>query len=180
MRAASRGNFASIRTSGVDLNLDWSVAAGPGQIHIGAFASRTVSFERQASDTSPPEESADTVGDFAGSYPEWKWTARFGYSIDTFDTGVTWHYIDSMKDGSRSPFVEMEFDVKVPHRDYFDLDLNYRIEHGALDGVELRAGIENLTDEDPPIFPSAPLFGTDPSQYDVLGRRYFVGMHYSF
>ena len=46
--------------------------------------------------------------------------------------------------------------------------------------MELRAGVENLTDEAPPVFPSAALFSTDPSQYDMLGRRYFVGLHYSF
>ncbi len=174
-------NFASIRTTGIDLNLEWSVAAGPGKVHVGAFASQTISFEQQASALSPSVESADTVGNFAGSYPEWKWTARLGYAIGTFDAGLTWHYIDSMKDGARAPFGELgDIDVTVPHRDYFDLDLSYRFEGGALGGTALRAGVENLTDEDPPIFPSAPLFNTDPSQYDVLGRRYFVRLHYSF
>ena len=46
--------------------------------------------------------------------------------------------------------------------------------------VLLRVGIENATDEDPPIFPSYSQSNTDPSQYDVLGRRYYVSLNYSF
>ncbi len=45
-------------------------------------------------------------------------------------------------------------------------------------GLVLRAGVQNLTDKDPPIFPSWSLANTDASQYDVLGRRYFIGVEY--
>jgi len=174
-------NFASLRTSGIDLNLDWSIAAGPGRLHTGAFVSWIDSFETKASELAPADEAAGTVGSFAGSYPEWKWSVRLGYSIRALDAGVTWNYVDSMEDGSRFPFGELpENDVTVPHFDYFNLDFAYRFEGGALDGLELRAGVENLTDEDPPVFPSGTYYSTDPSQYDVLGRRYFTGLHYSF
>jgi outer membrane receptor protein involved in Fe transport len=44
----------------------------------------------------------------------------------------------------------------------------------------LRAGVENLTDAEPPIFPSWIAANTDPSQYDVLGRRYYLEMGYRF
>ena len=46
-------------------------------------------------------------GGFAGSYPEWKWTVRLGYSLDAFDIGATWRYVDSMRDGGRSPYVDL-------------------------------------------------------------------------
>jgi len=51
---------------------------------------------------------------------------------------------------------------------------------GRLDGVTIRAGVENLADESPPIFPFWPNANTDPSQFDVLGRRYFVTMALQF
>jgi iron complex outermembrane recepter protein len=47
-------------------------------------------------------------------------------------------------------------------------------------GLRLGFGIENVTDRDPPIFPSAVAANTDPQQYDVLGRRYFVTLNYRF
>ena len=46
--------------------------------------------------------------------------------------------------------------------------------------LTLRGGIENLTDEDPPLLPSPVEANTDPSQYDVLGRRYHVSLSYDF
>ena len=44
----------------------------------------------------------------------------------------------------------------------------------------MRVGLENVTDEDPPIIPSWNQANTEASQYDVLGRRYFVSLRYSF
>jgi outer membrane receptor protein involved in Fe transport len=49
-----------------------------------------------------------------------------------------------------------------------------------LDGLRIGAGVENVTDEDPPAFPSYIAANTDPSQYDVFGRRYYAGLRYSF
>ena len=51
---------------------------------------------------------------------------------------------------------------------------------GAMEGLRLRAGITNLTDEDPVIYPSNQQSNTDPATYDVLGRRYFVAATYTF
>ena len=50
----------------------------------------------------------------------------------------------------------------------------------ASSASELRVGIENVTDEDPPIVPSSKGPNTDSSQYDVLGRRYYASLRYSF
>ena len=56
----------------------------------------------------------------------------------------------------------------------------HALQQVAHDVVQLRVGVENLTDEDPPIFPSYSQANTDPSQYDVLGRRYYMSLRYSF
>ena len=50
----------------------------------------------------------------------------------------------------------------------------------SLSGLTLGLGVENLSDEQPPIFPSWQQANTDPSQYDVLGRRYYVDLRYRF
>ena len=55
-----------------------------------------------------------------------------------------------------------------------------RSSDGWLDGLTIRAGIENLTDELPPIFPAGLFANTDPSQFDVLGRRYFFTLAMQF
>jgi outer membrane receptor protein involved in Fe transport len=47
-------------------------------------------------------------------------------------------------------------------------------------GLSLRVGVDNVTDEDPPLVPSWNQANTEASQYDVLGRRYYVRLRYSF
>ena len=48
------------------------------------------------------------------------------------------------------------------------------------DTVSLRAGVNNLTDEQPNVYSPGVQANTDPSTYDVLGRRYYVGLTAKF
>jgi iron complex outermembrane recepter protein len=82
-------------------------------------------------------------------------------------------YIDSMRDTFAPEF-------RVPSRTYLDLFASYDFGPGLFDGLRLGFGIENVTDRDPPAFPSYGAANTDPQQYDVLGRRYFVTLNYRF
>jgi outer membrane receptor protein involved in Fe transport len=70
-------------------------------------------------------------------------------------------------------------DFEVPSRDYLDLYASYAFA-GGLDGLIVGLGVENIGDEDPPIYPSYVQANTNPSQYDVLGRRYFLRLTYGF
>jgi outer membrane receptor protein involved in Fe transport len=63
--------------------------------------------------------------------------------------------------------------------EYLDATFGYSFSD-RLDGLSLRAGVTNLTDEDPIVYPSQQQANTDPSTYDILGRRYFVSATYTF
>jgi len=71
-------------------------------------------------------------------------------------------------------------DFRVPAYDYFDVGVSYVADAGTLSGLALTVGVENVGDEEPPLFPSYTQANTDPSQYDVLGRRYLVSLRYGF
>ena len=60
------------------------------------------------------------------------------------------------------------------------LGVGYLAGGTLFNGLTLRGGVENVGDVEPPFFPSYTQSNTDPSQYDVLGRRYFVGVNYAF
>lgn len=165
-------NLARSTTSGVDFQLDWTIPLGPGELGVGWYVGWLDTFELQSSREVPAGESVGTIGGFAGSYPEWKWLMDLRYAWHAVEVGLSWHYVDSTTDTSRFGFKETDF--AVPHRDYFDLDASYAFDDGWFDGVTLRAGVQNLTDEQPPIFPATGPMNTDPSQFDVLGRRYYV------
>jgi iron complex outermembrane recepter protein len=110
------------------------------------------------------------------SLPEWKWSFSLRYAWQAMTLDARWRYIGGMKAADTA--TEPEF--RIPHYDYFDLGASYDVPAGFLDGLQLRVGVENMTDEDPPIFPSYTQANTDPSQYDVLGRRYYLSLRYSF
>jgi outer membrane receptor protein involved in Fe transport len=171
-------NLATSMTSGVDFQLDWRLPVGPGELGIGWYVGWVDEYEVQTTSDLPAEQFAGTIGGFAGSYPEWKWLMDLRYGWRDIDVGLAWRYVDSTVDTSRSDFKTT--DVTVPHKDYFDLDASYTIEEGWFDGLTIRAGVENLTDEPPPVFPNWVVANTDPSQFDVLGRRYYVTLALRF
>jgi outer membrane receptor protein involved in Fe transport len=68
----------------------------------------------------------------------------------------------------------------VPSYNTFSLYGRYEIN----EKMQLRAGIDNLLDEDPPIYGSRPgdrnAEQTRPDQYDILGRRIYAGIKVNF
>ena len=65
--------------------------------------------------------------------------------------------------------------------DIFNLSAGYN-----WDKYSLRFGIDNLFDKQPPIIGNDPLSGdtnsdsTNPGYYDILGRRWFMGLKMTF
>ena len=59
---------------------------------------------------------------------------------------------------------------------YFDVGASWDI----LENLELRAGLNNVFDTDPASFKPNQQSGTDPSTYDVVGRRAFFQANVKF
>lgn len=59
---------------------------------------------------------------------------------------------------------------------YFDLNGSWKV-NGA---ISLRGGVNNLTDQQPPVYTPAISANTDPSTYDLIGRRFYVGLTAKF
>lgn len=165
-------NIAAFEVEGVDLQFDYAVDAGPGQLrakwvatYLNAFKDATVQGEQMT-------ENAGTASSGFDALPEWKWTTSIGYSVGGFDGDLHWRHIDEMSDFSFRDF-------KLDAVEYLDLTLGYAFS-GAMEGLQLRAGVTNLTDEDPIVYPSNQQSNTDPATYDILGRRYFASATYTF
>jgi outer membrane receptor protein involved in Fe transport len=171
-------NYSRREVSGVDLHLDWHIPAGPGTIGISALASWLDEFKLSPAHGLPPDERTGLVGGgVGGSQPEWKANIGLSYQWSAFTVGAQWRYIDAMHDADVNAG---GWDYRVPSQDYSDLYLEGAFETGLFAGLTIRAGVENLSDEEPPLLPSAVAANTDPSQYDVLGRRYYLNFGYRF
>ena len=166
------------QTSGIDVQADWRFDAGPGQVGVSWLVSWLDSFSTRVVDSSvPANEYAGMIGrGVGGALPEWKSNLHLSYAWHDLTVGTTWRYVDSMTDAD--PELDPRF--RIPSASYFGLDAAYELSSGPLAGLLFNVGVENLSDEDPPIFPSNVQANTDPSQYDVLGRRYYASLRYSF
>jgi iron complex outermembrane receptor protein len=176
-----QSNIGAIETSGVDLQLDWRFDAGPGQLSFNWIATYLDKFERQELPGDVFESYEGTIGtNIANAFPEWKWAFNVGYNWSGLGVNARWRYVDSMVDETYDGSSAALPKFSIPSVSYYDLTAYYSFSGGFADGLTLRAGVVNLTDEEPEIYPSYIQANTDPSTYDVLGRRYFINLNYAF
>jgi len=154
--------------------VEWSAPTGPGQLAVNALANYVSKW-----DAIEPNGArvayVGTIGNrgLGSAIPRWRSLLGLRYDWKGFGAYARWQHIDDMRDAEYRDF-------RVPSRDYFDAGVSYAFEAGALQGLSLTLGLENLTDETPPLFPSYSQANTDPALYDVLGRRWFVSLRYRF
>ena len=165
-------NIGSVATSGVDLNLDWRFDLGAGQLGVSWLATWLGSYVWQGQPGVEGQQWRNTG--CCPTLPEWKWNVDTWYRIGGLTADLVWAYVGHFN----GYFPDGDF--QVPARNYLNLTTGYSFDTGSLAGLTLRVGVTNLTNEEPPIFPRYAEANTDPSVYDVLGRRYFVSVRYAF
>jgi iron complex outermembrane recepter protein len=177
-------NLAKWKLGGMDLQVDWGFLLSDfglpeqfGRLDVNFVLSHLDRFKRQARPGAAYVENAGTIGSdlSGGAYPEWKSTLSATWSGGPARVMFRWRHIDSMLDFRNVP-VFSPTAVNPPTYNAYDLVGWYDL----TEKVTLRAGVNNLTDKHPPLFTSYPNSNTDPSTYDVLGRRFFVGVRARF
>ena len=168
-------NLATLQTSGVDLQLDWAfdlVDAGlpdVGGLKFNVVVGWQESWARQDAAGGPFNERSGTIDSTNGfTFPEWKFLSSVAYTVGDYSATARWRRVGEM-DIYRTA-------NSLDAINYFDLLGTWAV----TDRVVLRAGVNNLTDEDPRTWSPGIQANTDPSTYDTLGRRYFVGLTAKF
>lgn len=179
------GNFEGInqgyvQTDGIDVQFQMgfdleALGAGEdsGSIALNILMNYLLSYEVQERPGIPALDYAGTVSYFGQglgtSFPELKITTNLAYTIGdlTLDTRI--RYIDAMANRASVQFPGESF-AGVPATYYIDLAAEYQL----IENVGLRIGVNNVTDQDPRTYAPNVQSGTDPSTYDIYGRRYFA------
>jgi outer membrane receptor protein involved in Fe transport len=166
-------NQGSIKTSGIDVQADLDFDLGPGRVGLSAIVNYLDSFTRQVGPGAPKLEYAG----FTGGYFRWKTFTDLSYSLEGATVGTRWRHLPSVtpQDYLVSPCTATRCFADTPSYDIFDLYFSARI----TDMIGLRGGIDNLFDRDPPVVRGVPGF-TDPQNYDVIGRRYYLSASVEF
>ncbi len=133
-----------------------------------------------------------------------KFRVTWGTPWDNLSLSVQWRYISAVKPdvSSSNPLLNCnvngascssqglfrngsDSNDNIPAFNYIDFGAIWRVR----DGVTLRAGVNNVTDKDPPVVDqlnfglSGPPVGngnTFPGVYDTLGRTFFIGLTADF
>ena len=118
--------------------------------------------------------------------PEWRHKMRGTWETPwNFDLALTWRHIGKVDQEGTSSNPILATDVQpadrtLGERNYFDIAASYALTKK----ITIRAGINNLTDKDPPLSGLVGAgFGngnTYPQVYDALGRRVFINVTASF
>lgn len=181
-------NIGLFETSGIDFGLDYSspvpgVFGSDAQLRAEVLATWLQKWEQVFDVNDPTSRQAcdGLYGDFCGNpYPEWKTRATLTWDDGPVSANLSWTWISSVTNDA------LLFDpgdagrlavTKAGSINYFDLAAVWRVS----EGIELRAGIDNVTDADPPIVGAEFANGnTYLNQYDAIGRRYFLGTRVRF
>ena len=197
---ATNNNLGKRNVDGVDFQLDWiaplsafGLSESAGKISVNLLATKLLKWEFQEDPASPlvPVEGTITTL-FGETYPELK--AKLGITYSVLDWRASWEmrYVDGMQvvntNGLRTPTntgvapTSPTFS-RLPTTPSY---MNHRLTVGwePKDWVNMTLGIDNLFDKDPVIFATNSRAGvqanTDPSTYDVLGRRFFLDVQFKF
>jgi outer membrane receptor protein involved in Fe transport len=181
-------NAGGFKTEGIDVQFNWTadladiVGELPGSVSVNVVANYIESLTVAPTVTSTPIEFVGTLGPNAGGLNapafEYRTATTFGYANGPLALSLRWRHLPSL-----DPIPPAAATAHGPDaHDEFDLSGNFFLN----DTVAFRAGIDNLLDEEPPITARNTAVGTTafstgqgttlPAVYDVLGRRFYVGV----
>jgi len=170
-------NVGGFRTKGVDLETDLRYPLPVGALLFNGALSYVYDWEIQTLPNTPWQnvngEIVPTVSTLQPSTPKLRGLFRPSYEMGSFRIGGRIQYISSMVDPTFlvNPATALP---GVPTYIYYGLDANYRFST-----VNLRAGIDNIADKGPPVVRGTASV-TNPTMYDTVGRRFYVGATVSF
>jgi len=166
---------SKLKTSGVDVQLDWGMdLGGAGKIDLNLLANWLDEWSVAYLPGLPSIDYKGHIGDnIAQTLPDYKLFLNAHWNRGPLGVGVRARYLPAMTNKYADYDVNA---VGVPAVTYLDANASWAFN----DAVDLHVGVENATDKQPPLY-SAPIqMNTDPSTYDVLGRRFYLRANLKF
>jgi outer membrane receptor protein involved in Fe transport len=181
-------NAGIIDTAGVDLAVNWTKSfSSGGAFYMNHLVSYLDKFNTQTTPTDPVIKYAGTLGSapYTGTF-DYKLNSTFGYRFSggAASAGVRWRYLPEVKNGA---YISNPLTANLPTNAYSEFDAFGSYNFGK---YQLRGGIDNLLDTAPAVVGATRASATTiadsnsastlPGFYDVLGRRFYVGLNVKF
>jgi iron complex outermembrane recepter protein len=175
-------NLGSIKTSGVDVQLGYRLptefVSESSALNFNLLMSYLIDFKNVGLGGLKTDYAGTASYFGAGlgtSFPRWKGTLNIGWQLDDnlkFDSRI--RYIHKMDNRASRQFPGETF-TGPGSVFYFDFGMEANVE-----ALTFRVGLNNAFDKLPPQYAPNVQSGTDPSTYDVLGRRAYVSVRLRF
>jgi iron complex outermembrane recepter protein len=172
-------NLAAIEQDGLDVRLAYSYDTDS----IGTFSGQLVTtylfnYDNRPTPTDPVIELAGTYHDDYGLFPDYRAFLQFGWTMDGLSAGVNGTFLPSMDDITfGQPYGDIDsyqsWDIR------FGYDFSESQIAGA-SGLAVSGGVNNVFDEEPVFIESEGNQSRDISNYDPIGRFYYVELSYKF
>ena len=168
------------KSSGVDLALDYGLSLK--QLGSLRWNIQATWLEKSLSRTTvtpndPIYEGAGTISSTtASATPKLRATLSTTYSLGGLSLQLSNRFIDKMVHFNTVTGGSPVSNTGTAATWYHDISARYAITQN----LSVRAGVSNLTDQQPRLYSPNVQANTDPSTFDVLGRRYFVGLNAKF
>ena len=163
-------NVANQTLKGVDLLGSYDFDVWNGDMRIAYVGTYTTESEFTPFPGGTTDDCAGVFGQtICGEpLPEYKHRTTGTWSNDDWTAMLSWRYIGEVDDDDPDTNYTVE---NIDGQHYFDFAGTYRFN----DNYSVTLGIDNLTDEDPPILgDNQEQANTYPATYDVFGRTYFL------
>lgn len=176
-----RMNFGLLRTSGVDGSASFSFNTRLGQFTPNLSATWVREFV--TSDLfGGPEVTRVSVANLGGSIARWRAVAGMAWSHRGLGLSATARYIPSYDDVDT---LDQRNGRTVRSQTLVDAQLSFDLQdivskHSPWSGFEIRAGVSNLFNEEPPFAEVGWLNGYDPSQGDLKQRFAYLKVSKKF
>jgi iron complex outermembrane receptor protein len=178
---ATRLNYGSIRTSGLDFSASMSLGTAVGRFMPQVSATWVHDFTTTDLVEGPDVDRVG-VADLQGSVARWRGVAGLGWNRQGMSVSANVRYVPSYDDvdtpghrTGRSVAAQTLVDAQIAC-DVSDMAGEESVWHG----FEVRAGVFNLLDKEPPFAEAGLLIGFDPSQGDLRQRFWYVKLSKSF
>ncbi len=152
-------NIGDLKTSGLDLDLRYSLDTSAGMFNFGYVMNYVLEFE-------------DHKGTDAGGFeqPQMRWTTSIDWMLDNVSARAAINYIDSF---------EQEASLKLSQKVDAMVTLDASINYSGIEDVVLTLGATNLTNEEPP-FAYHDFMGFAVNVHSGQGRFAYAQASYKF
>lgn len=179
-------NLGGLKVRGIDGSADYSVPLGKqGSANFAFRGGYVLRWIVDNGGLSTPYDCAGLFGAPCGMQPRWKHTARATWdSPHGMTMSLQWRHIGGVTLAALDPRFNLTDQISPGHaklrpQDYFDVTTVFRVRTG----LELRLGVNNILDRQPPLVISNTAAGdgpynanTYPTWYDPLGRYIFASV----